>query len=253
MSKLCKSCGQYYDGDFCDKCGYGNPELKTKAADKYKKPSKPKKFRTEEDQKLYEQWEKEKRDKRTASNSNVKFLIIVAVVVVGVIFAVLIKTGAIFSRDKKDVIKNYFEAVQSGDFNEFVKCFPKEIKNSYLTDLKESGYSEEEYMKEYNKDFKESYGDDYKISVKFGKETKLDKDDYDMSEYKKAYGSAPNISEAYEIVVYTTFKGSKGSEDAKLYLYVGKCSGGWKIFNLTQDNGIIDKSMELKDTESVND
>ena len=22
MSKLCKSCGNYYEGDHCDKCGY---------------------------------------------------------------------------------------------------------------------------------------------------------------------------------------------------------------------------------------
>ena len=37
MSKLCKSCGNYYEGDHCDKCGYGDPNLKTHAADKSKK------------------------------------------------------------------------------------------------------------------------------------------------------------------------------------------------------------------------
>lgn len=46
MSKLCKSCGNYYEGDHCDKCGYGDPNLKTHAADKYKKPTKPERFRT---------------------------------------------------------------------------------------------------------------------------------------------------------------------------------------------------------------
>jgi len=45
MSKLCKSCGNYYEGDHCDKCGYGDPNLKTHAADKYKKPTKPERFR----------------------------------------------------------------------------------------------------------------------------------------------------------------------------------------------------------------
>ena len=53
MSKLCKSCGNYYEGDHCDKCGYGDPNLKTHAADKYKKPTKPKRFRTEEEKGLY--------------------------------------------------------------------------------------------------------------------------------------------------------------------------------------------------------
>lgn len=53
MSKLCKSCGNYYEGDHCDKCGYGDPNLKTHAADKYKKPTKPERFRTEEEKELY--------------------------------------------------------------------------------------------------------------------------------------------------------------------------------------------------------
>ena len=62
MSKLCKSCGNYYEGDHCDKCGYGDPNLKTHAADKYKKPTKPERFRTEEEKELYAEWEKEKKE-----------------------------------------------------------------------------------------------------------------------------------------------------------------------------------------------
>lgn len=60
MSKLCKSCGNYYEGDHCDKCGYGDPNLKTHAADKYKKPTKPERFRTEEEKSLRE-WERRKK------------------------------------------------------------------------------------------------------------------------------------------------------------------------------------------------
>ena len=48
-----------------------------------------------------------------------------------------------------------------------------------------------------------------------------------------------------------TFKGSKGSEDAKLYIYVGKCSGKWCIFNITQDNGIVDEDTGLKTSENL--
>ena len=69
-------------------------------------------------------------------------------------------------------------------------------------------------------DFIESYGSDYTIDVSFGRETKLKESEYGLSEYKSFYGSAPNVSEAYEIVTNVTFKGSKGSEDAKLYIYV---------------------------------
>ena len=99
-------------------------------------------------------------------------------------------------------------------------------------------------------DFIESYGSDYTIDVSFGRETKLKESEYDLSEYKSFYGSAPNVSEAYEIVTNVTFKGSKGSEDAKLYIYVGKCSGKWCIFNITQDNGIVDEDTGLKTSEN---
>ena len=43
---------------------------------------------------------------------------------------------------------------------------------------------------------------------------------------------------------------SWASEDAKLYIYVGKCSGKWCIFNITQDNGIVDEDTGLKTSEN---
>lgn len=256
MSKLCKSCGNYYEGDHCDKCGYGDPNLKTHAADKYKKPTKPERFRTEEEKELYAEWEKEKKEdteikRHYDPNAGKKTLAIVAVVVIGVMVAVLYKSGVIFSSTKTEVIEKYFKSIQTSDFDSFVECFPKEMKNEYEQQRTEGGYGKEQVMKEvlYG-DFIESYGSDYTIDVSFGRETKLKESEYDLSEYKSFYGSAPNVSEAYEIVTNVTFKGSKGSEDAKLYIYVGKCSGKWCIFNITQDNGIVDEDTGLKTSEN---
>ena len=249
MSKICKSCGNYYEGDYCDKCGYGDPNLKTHSADKYKKPTKSPRFQTEEDKAVYAKWQQEKQEENGMKrhydpNAGKKTLIIVAVVVVAIIFAALYKSGVIFSSTRTDVVEKYFKAIEESDFESFVDCFPKEMKNEYEAQRKEGGYGEEQVMKEVlYADFIETYGEGYTIDVSFGKETKLDKSEYDMSEYKAFYGSAPTISEAYELVVNVTFSGSKGSEDAKLYMYVGKCSGKWKIFNITQDNGIITESL----------
>ena len=53
MSKICKSCGNYYEGDYCTKCGYGNKNLKVKAAEKYKKATKPERFMTDQEKKEY--------------------------------------------------------------------------------------------------------------------------------------------------------------------------------------------------------
>ena len=235
MSKICKSCGNYYDGDYCDKCGYGKKDIHSKAARKYHKSTVPERFRTEEQKAEAAVWEAERNSGRTTkghkgSNANVKFLILLAVVAVGVVIAVLASNGIIFSNNKEDVITDYFSAIEKGDFDKFVKCFPKEIKNEYETQREQEGYTKEQCMNEVLfGDFKETYGNDYTIKVKFGKETKLEKSDYDMTAYKKAYGSTPNISEAYEIAVNVSFSGSKKSESVNLYIYVIKSSGSWKI------------------------
>ncbi|WP_417122183.1 hypothetical protein, partial [Ruminococcus bicirculans (ex Wegman et al. 2014)] len=205
---------------------------------------------------LYAEWEKEKKEdteikRHYDPNAGKKTLVIVAVVVIGVIVAVLYKSGVIFNSTKTEVIEKYFKSIQTSDFDSFVECFPNEMKNEYEQQRTEGGYGKEQVMKEvlYG-DFIESYGSDYTIDVSFGRETKLKESEYDLSEYKSFYGSAPNVSEAYEIVTNVTFKGSKGSEDAKLYIYVGKCSGKWCIFNITQDNGIVDEDTGLKTSEN---
>ena len=36
IMKICKSCGKEYKGEYCEHCGYGDPKLKTHAADNRK-------------------------------------------------------------------------------------------------------------------------------------------------------------------------------------------------------------------------
>lgn len=256
MSKLCKSCGNYYDGDYCDKCGYGKEVGSSKAAAKYKKATKPERFRTDEDKEIYAKWEKEKREAKAKSkdpNANVKFLIVVAVVVVVVILFVLYQSGVIFSNTRKEVVEQYFSSIEDQNYDDFIKCFPKEIKNDYDSERRELGLSKEEYMSQLYADFEEAYGEDYTIELEFGKEEKLESGDYDMTAYKETYGTTPSMSEVYEIVVNVTFSGSKGSEDAKLYVNVAKTSGYWRIFNITQDNGIVDEETGIVQQEAADD
>lgn len=249
MAKICKSCGNYYNGDFCDKCGYGKKVGSSKAARKYKKATKPERFRTDEEKAVYAKWEQEKRQEksqaRVKSNSGIKFVAVLAIAVVVVVVFALYKSGVIFSNTRSEVVENYFDAIQSGDYNKFIKCFPDEIRNDYEEDRKNAGLSKEEYLGTLYGDFAETYGDDYEISVELGRETELSSEDYDMTEYSEQYGSAPKISEVYEIAVTVTFKGSKSSEEAHLYINVAKTSGYWRIFNITQDTGIVDESTGL--------
>ena len=246
MAKICKSCGEMYSGKYCDKCGYGDPKLSSsKAAQKYKKATKPERFRSEEDKAVYAKWEKERQEARRKNrnydkNAGVKTLILVAVVFVCVVLVVLWQSGVIFKNDKRDVVKQYFSSIQNSDFDKFIDCCPSDMKDEYEQQRKDGGYSKEQVMKEVlYSHFIEQYGEGYTISVEFGKETKLDKDDYDLSEYKKSYGKAPSISEAYELVVNVTFRGTKDTQDAKLYIYVGRVGRSWKIFGMTEDSGML--------------
>ncbi|MBO5448028.1 MAG: hypothetical protein J5994_01750 [Ruminococcus sp.] len=247
MSKLCKSCGNYYDGDHCDKCGYGKDSGTSKAAEKYKKARKPKRFRTAEDDAVYAKWDKEKQQNVRVRdpNANRNFLIVCAVVVIGLIVFVLYQSGAFFKNTREDVVKQYFTAIQEGDYDSFLKCFPKEIKESYEDERKSLGLSKEEAMEEMYGNFKDEYGDGYKIEVEIGRQTKLDSDDYDMTEYYQTYGVKPSLSEVYDMSVSVRFSGESSSEEAQLYINVAKVSGRWRIFGLTENVGTVTEDTGL--------
>lgn len=262
MAKTCKSCGKEYKGEFCEHCGYGDPNLKTKAADKYKKSSTPVRFMTAEQKKeYYENLKKEQREraagKKKRDKKMVVTLIVLAAAALLLIFGTLFGTGVIgFNEKNTDVVVKYLDAINERDFDKYVSCFPKEMKKDYEKDLAESGYSEKEYMEQFNSDFAEQYGDDFTIGYQIGKTELMT--EYSLEGYKEAYGVTPNVTEAYLVVTDVTFKGSKGEETFKMNCYVGKVGRRWKLFNMEYDAGIITPDMEIdssfaetQDTESA--
>lgn len=255
MSKICKSCGNYYDGDYCTKCGYGKPDVRSKSLEKLKKQAmrKPERFMTDEEKKeLYSQRAAKQKanTERTADpNARRNMLIIVAIVAVCVVFGVLISNGLLFKTEKTDVIKQYFSALSSRNYDDFVKCFPKEIKNLYEDDRKTLGLDKSAYMDEFLKDFETEYGSGFSAAVSCGKEQQLTGSEIDLSDYKAQYGSAPSVSEAYIVTCEVTFSGSKKSETLQYECYVGKVSGRWKLFNVQYNAGTITPDMEIQDPE----
>lgn len=243
MAKICKSCGNYYSGDYCDKCGYGKPTGIPESVKKYRKAAKrkPERMQTAEDKKLYAKWAKEERAQAAEKNVDPKarqhFLIVVIIAAVIVVFLALYRSGAILSNTKEEVVEQYFNSIAQGDYDKFVKCFPTEIRRDYDSDRHDSGLSKEDYMKALYQDFTDAYGAGYSISLQFGNVTELEVGDYDMEGYKAQYGSAPRLNEVCEMVVNVEFRGLNGSEDAKLYIYVGRTGGYWHIFGMTEDMG----------------
>ena len=255
MGKICKSCGNYYSGEYCDKCGYGKPAGVAESVKKYRKAArnKPPRMQTEEDKKLYAKWAKEEKQeqltKRTDPKAKLHFLIVVVIAAMIVTGFALYKSGAVFSNTKEDIIEQYFSSISHSDFDKFVKCFPKEIKREYEDDRQASGLGKEEYMKALYGEFTESYGEGYSINVKFGDTTPLSAEDYDMSAYKEQHGSAPKLSEVCEVVTNVEFRGTKGSQTSKLYIYVGRTNGYWHIFGMDEDMGSINADGTPNDGE----
>ncbi|MBR4554393.1 MAG: hypothetical protein IKO27_02240 [Ruminococcus sp.] len=248
MAKVCKSCGSYYKGSYCDKCGYGKPDVKSKSLEKLKKatPKKPVRFMTEEEkEKAASERKKAQPSARKADPAARRNLLIAAAVVtVGVIIFVLIQRGILFSNNKEDVIKQYFTALDSNDFDKFIDTMPGEIQDVYEKERSDMGLSKEDYMRKFKEDLTELYGSGLTVSLELGKEEKLDPDDpedreaFDLTAYKKKYGSAPSVKEIYVVVCNVTYKGSDRSETVEYNCYIAKTGWKWKIFNMEYNPGI---------------
>lgn len=244
MGKICKSCGNYYSGEYCDKCGYGKPAKVCESVRKYRKAArrKPERMQTAEDKKLYAKWDKEEKQELSERARDPKarqhFLIVVLIAACIVIGYALYSSGAIMSNTREEVIRQYFNSITASDYDKFVKCFPKEIRREYDDDRNNSGLGKKEYMQALYEYFTDRYGEGYAIELEFGNEKKLETDDYDMSSYKAEHGSAPRLSEVYEVVVNAEFRGTKDRSTTILYLYVGRTGSYWHIFGMDEDIGM---------------
>lgn len=236
MSKICKSCGEYYDGEYCTKCGYGNKSTKAMSVEKYKKSANK---RRDEKSSIYD---KKKSQAAVKKNTNKNILIFVIIIAIGVIVAGLISSGVFSKEEKSDVVKNYFEAINQRDFDKYLKCFPSEMQDDYESDLEETKLSKEEYMDKFMSDFENVYGKGCSVNAVCGKEKKLK--NYSMDEYKKTYGTVPKISDAYVISVDVKINGTQKSDETHMECYVGKVGMKWKLFNIEQ----VSQSVDLKDS-----
>lgn len=242
IMKICKSCGKEYKGDYCEHCGYGNPNLKTTAAEKYKKIQKPLRHMTDEEKEEYYKTHKKKAQKmkNTAPKKAVKITvgIVCVLIVAALVLFVLYKRGYIFnSEEKETVAARYFQSISDRNFEDYLSCFPPEIKAAYEQSAKENNLNDDNALDTLYSDYNETYGDDFKIIPKFGKATAVEKEfinDYEKN-YKKLYGEDIDVSEAYIIYATATINGSVSSKNDVYYeIYTAKVGGRWYVVNVTE-------------------
>ncbi len=244
MAKTCKSCGALYSGSFCDKCGYGDPSIKSKSLEKLKKKAKkkPERLMTESEKKqlLSERLKERQQSGGKAAAKNVdpngrrNFLIAIAVVTALVVLYALISGGVIFVKDKNEVIRDYFTALNENDFDKFTKSVAPEIEDIYEKERKDMGLSKEDYMRTFKQDLEAYYGKGLTISCSIGREEELDSKKFDemMEGYKEAYDADPYIREAYVVYCEVTYSGSERTETVHYEVYAARGFWKWKLYNV---------------------
>ncbi|NLZ45572.1 MAG: hypothetical protein GX896_02665 [Clostridiales bacterium] len=258
MIKYCKSCGKEYSGDYCDHCGYGNPNLKIKSYEKYK-TVKPERFLTDEEKSsLIEQKESEakissvkaleRKEKNVSANahtnssakpikrtSGVGFLALVFCVFAIITFIVLFQSGKIFKTPSKDqVIKTYFLSIASADFKEYTGTMIKPMAKENESDMEGANLSEEAFMKELYSDYTDGFGEGYTISIEINSYKLMSVQDISTSEetLNEAYNKTYNIKEAFEANVDVSYKGTKAQETVNYVVYIAKIGRNWYILNI---------------------
>lgn len=232
MSRECKSCGRYFNGDKCDNCGW-EPKSGTIIMNEGSTEERAESLQSHSEDIVSE--------RHSDPNAGKNFLLTVAAAAVVLVVFALWKSGAIFSNTREEVVTQYFKAISEGDYDSFVKCFPKEIKADYEHDRVESGLDKKAYMQGLYGDMYSAYGSKFTIKAIITSEEKLDKSEYDMTAYTEQYGTSPELDEVYEVVTDVEFSGELSSDKALLCLYVAHSGGRWRIFGMTEDMGLMNE------------
>ena len=243
MTKICPSCGNYYKGESCEKCGYGKQNAGSKTLEKYKKsiPKKPVRFMTQEEISLAgKDKKKAEMTRKVDPHARRNVLIAVLIVTFGLIIWVLVSRGMLFTNNREDVIDQYFAALDSEDFDKFTDTLVSEVKAVYVDERDEMDLSKKDYMVKFKEPLRAEYGEGFTIKMTQGKEEKLKEDEIKegLAGFQKAYKSTPSVSEAYIVYCEVEYSGTKKSETVQYSCYIGKVGWKWKIMNVVFMPGI---------------
>ncbi len=231
MTKICKSCGMEYSGDFCEHCGYGKEPERAKAYDKYKSNRQ----RKSEKEAAASKPEKNGQAKKGGvSGGQIGVIIGIAILTVGVMVWSLWRDGVIGAGDKTGPIVSYFEAIAENDYEKYVNTMPEAIAETYDDYMSANGLSEDTFIRESYADYTEIFGQGFTAAVSCGDEEKMDAAEIDDAEqlYEQNFGEQISIKEAYKVSTKVDFSGSERSETYYYDVYVAKIGFHWYILNI---------------------
>lgn len=131
--------------------------------------------------------------------------------------------------DEAQPIMDFFDGIENGD----MKLFEKSICPQMVKSLKDKG-SWANSMDIFTEQYKNQFGDDYKIDVVLTGKTKYTDEEVENfnKEFEYDFGENPDIKEIYDINMKATIKGSKDSDSDESHVIVGRIGEKWYIFDL---------------------
>lgn len=159
----------------------------------------------------------------------------IGAIVAGALVLIIVLT-AIFGASYKDAVKNYVAAEYNGKYNKIEKLAPKAFweyvkeELDFEVDEMVDDLKDEEYLEEENEYLEDTYGENFKATIKIVDKIKLNEDDLDSikDEFKKSYDiSKKSVKKAYSVVYRITLKGSEEQRTRFATLTVVKIGNKW--------------------------
>lgn len=240
MPKICKSCGKEYKEEYCEHCGYGNPDIKIKATKKYKTKI-PERFLPPEEQERLakERLAQGKKPKSKTDKQKRKqkiTLILLVIFVLGIILFVLFEQGILSINNPEKLVNQYFTSISEMDYKKYNACFSSDLAKENNATIKAEGLDKDEAMEALYSDYIGVFGKGFKSTVKIDEIADMDKGTIIEEElnYQKQYDKIISIKEGKVVKTTVTFKGSKSSEDVKFKVYIAKMGMKWCILNVEE-------------------
>lgn len=130
-------------------------------------------------------------------------------------------------------IQNIVNGFNRADFNTYIKAIPDFIVKEELSSSEDYEEAKKGFMDEIE-DFKEEFGQNYKLSYKVLDKTPIDVDKLrDLEEdISDAYHKKVRVTEGYKVKIMASVSGEKKKEEKETTYRVYKIDGKWYLTTL---------------------
>lgn len=137
----------------------------------------------------------------------------------------------------KDIISglfdNYYNGIKAEDYSLCFSVFPEFYQKATEDETKELGQTNDQYIKEINAYFNETYGDDYYAFITIGNIVQLNDEVLESIKdgINKAFNVSISLEDAYSVYIDQTARGSLKKETQNYQYIMLKIDGQYYLYD----------------------